>query len=166
MANLIQRYKKLNTAEKIGVWAIGGFIAYELTHLFGRNAQKETNKQIIVESTKELNDLNKKYTPTFKPSNYLAFANSIYEGTKYGIGDNYGAVRDLLMKMNNDLDVLLMVKAYGARQGYVFGIPQGEPKDLFTTIRNELGNEFFGLTSSKLDAINQNWKKKGIKYQI
>lgn len=147
----------------IAAIAGGVYLTYKL---FNKNAQVETNKAILNEAQKEINALNKKYTPTFQPSNYLAFANSIYEGTKYGIGDNYGGVRDILKKMKNDLDVLMLIKAYGSRQNYVFGIPQGEKKDLFTNIREELGNEFFGLSSSKLDAINDDWKKKNIHYQI
>lgn len=156
----------MSTTQKVvtGGVIVGG--AYLLYKLFKKNEQVETNKAILTEAGKEINALNKKYTPTFQPSNYLAFANSIYEGTKYGIGDNYGSVRDILKKMKNDLDVLLLIKAYGSRQNYIFGIPQGEKKDLFTNIREELGNEFFGLSSSKLDAINEDWKKKNIKYQI
>lgn len=165
MKALINKYKKMSTTEKlIGAGIVGGAI-YGVYKIFS-NAQNNKNKELLNAAQNEAIALQKKYKATFQPSNYLAFANSIYEGTKYGIGDNYGAVRDVLKKMQNDLDVLLLIKAYGARQNYIFGIPQGEKRDLFTNIREELGNEFFGLSSSKLDAINTDWKKKNIKYQL
>ena len=85
---------------------------------------------------------------------------------KYCVGDDYGSVRDTLMKLKNDLDVNLVVKAFGQRQGYCFGIPAGEPKDLFTFVRSELGSEYGGITSYKMDAINKDWAKKGIKYKF
>ena len=85
---------------------------------------------------------------------------------KYAVGDDYGSVRDILMTMKNDLDVLLLTRAFGKKQAYAFGIPQGEPKDLFTFVRAELGNEYGGLTSYKMDAINKDWEKKGIKYKF
>jgi hypothetical protein len=103
---------------------------------------------------------------SFPDSQYVSKANQIYEGMKYGIGDDYGSVRDILMTMKNDLDVLSIMRAFGKRQAYVLGIPQGEPKDLFTFVRAELGNEYAGLTSYKMDAINKDWAKKGIKYKF
>lgn len=103
---------------------------------------------------------------SYPPSQYPAFANQIYDGMKYGIGDDYGNVRDTLMKMNNDLDVNELVKWFKTRQSYVFGIPQGDPKDMFTMVKSELGSEWGGLYSGKLKAVNDDWKKKGIKYSF
>jgi hypothetical protein len=68
--------------------------------------------------------------------------------------------------MNHTLDVAILIKAYGQRQNYTFGIPTGEPRDLFTNIRAELGAEWAGLTSYRITQINNNWNAKGIKYQI
>jgi CRISPR/Cas system-associated protein endoribonuclease Cas2 len=119
--------------------------------------QKEVKKEII-----RLKNLKLSYPLT----QYKLFANLLYDSMKYGLGDNYSAVVSTMKKMNNDKDVLQLVKDYGNRQNYVFGIPQGEPKDLFTSIKSELGNEYGGLTSYKVDIINNDWKKKKIKYSI
>lgn len=103
---------------------------------------------------------------TFPESSYFEFANTCYEGMRYAVGDNYGAVEDTLKKMNNDLDVALLIKAFGSRQNYVFGIDSGSPMDLFTFVQSELGSEWAGLTSYRVNSINNNWAGKGITYKI
>ena len=85
---------------------------------------------------------------------------------KYGLVDDYENFKKTLMKMKNDLDVKKLVKAYGARQLYVFGIPDGDKLDLFTAVRSELGTEWGGLSSSKLTEVNKDWAKKKIKYKF
>jgi hypothetical protein len=105
-------------------------------------------------------------SPTYPDSQYNLTANQIYDGMRYAAGDDYGSVETNLKKMNNNLDVAMLVKAFGFRQDYLFGIPEGEPKDLFTFVKSELGNEYFGITSYRLKNINANWKGKGITYII
>ena len=68
--------------------------------------------------------------------------------------------------MKNDLDVNYLVKAFGKRQGYCFGIPEGGLRDLFTFVRSELGTEYGGLSDSRLVAVNKDWAKKGIRYKF
>jgi len=68
--------------------------------------------------------------------------------------------------MNNDIDVAKLIKAFGVRQDYAFGVPTGSPKDLITFVNSELGDDYGGLTRYRVDAVNANWKKKGIKYQF
>tara|TARA_R110000868_G_scaffold306879_1_gene568336 strand:+ start:7715 stop:8215 length:501 start_codon:yes stop_codon:yes gene_type:complete len=124
-------------------------------------AQAELQKEV----KKELMRL-KNVKLSYSLTQYKLFANLLYDSMKYGLGDNYQAVVSTMKKMNNDKDILQLVKDYGNRQNYVFGIPQGEPKDLFTSIKSELGNEYGGLTSYKVDVINDDWKKKKITYKI
>jgi hypothetical protein len=144
----------------------GVFAGYKiLTSIFKSDSEK-ASALILSEAEKEKKELQKKYKLSFNPSQYPAFANIIYESTKYGIGDNYGAVVDTLKKLKNDLDVNMLIQVYGAKQNYIFGIPQGAPRDLFTNLRAELGNEYGGLTSYRLNKINEDWAKKGIKYKL
>lgn len=114
----------------------------------------------------EENELAKKLTASFSDAQMTAFANQIYEGVRYGAGDDYPLVRDIMKKMKNDLDVARLVRFYGTRQLYNFGIPVGEPIDLFTTMEKELGNEWGGLSKSKITEINADWKQKGITYTL
>jgi hypothetical protein len=67
--------------------------------------------------------------------------------------------------MNNNLDVALLIKAYGFRQRYCFGIPAEGIMDLFTSVQAELGEEW-GFTNYRVDNINNAWARKGITYRI
>jgi len=144
----------------------GIFAGFKVLGTIFKSDSEKASALILTEAEKEKQALQKKYKLSYNPSQYPAFANIIYESTKYGIGDNYGAVVDTLKKLKNDLDVNQLIKVYGTKQNYIFGIPQGAPRDLFTNVRAELGNEYGGLTSYKLDAINKDWAKKGIKYKL
>jgi len=146
-------------------YLIGGatlFLAYKVVF---KNPQDTNNENLIKDTDKELKENLKQNKLTFAPSQYGAFANIIYESTKYGIGDNYGAVTDTLKKMQNNADVNFLTKIYGARQNYVFGIPVGEKRDLFTNVRAELGNEL-GFLKVRIDNINKDWATKKIKYRF
>jgi hypothetical protein len=103
---------------------------------------------------------------SFSDSNYNTFANTIYNSMRYAVGDDYGTVELTLKRMKNDLDVAKLIKAFGVKQDYFFGIPAGDKMDLFTYIQKELGNEYGGLTNYRVKRINEDWSKKGISYQI
>jgi hypothetical protein len=103
---------------------------------------------------------------SFADSQYNSYANDIYEGMRYAVGDNYDNVERILLLMNNDLDVAKLIKSFGVRQDYAFGIPTGNAKDLITFVNSELGEDYLGLTRYRVNNINANWKKKGIKYQF
>jgi len=163
MNKLIENIKK-TPPEKLLIYGVAGFALYKIYNVLFNSAQDQKNTELEKENSKELNALLKKYKLTYSPANYLAFANTIYEGTKYGLGDNYEAVETTLLKMNNDADVAKLIQAYGSRQNYIFGIPAGEKRDLLTNLRAELGSDFGGVTSYRLDRVNKNWKLKRIKY--
>ena len=75
----------------------------------------------------------KTQTQSFPDSQYGLFANQVYDGIAYCVGDDYDSVEDTLKRMNNNLDVALLIKAYGFRQRYCFGIPAEGIMDLFTS---------------------------------
>ena len=164
--SIVNKFKSSNPTINYLIAGAGLFIGYKIYKILFKNEQEQTNDQIIKDAEKEKKELEKKFKLTFPVSQYPIFANLIYESTKYGIGDNYGAVVTTLKKLKNDLDVATLIKIYGARQNYIFGIPTGEKKDLFTNIKAELGNEYGGLTSYRIDQINNDWMKKGIKYRV
>lgn len=165
--SLKDKYNLLPTPVQYAILGGGLFLAYRVYKKITSNetTQADTQNKLKKLLEEEQNKL-KNQKLTYPKSQYLLFANLLDESMRYGIGDNYKAVVQTLQKMQNDRDVLNLIEAYGNRQGYVFGIPAGNPKDLFTTIKAELGNEYFGLTSYKVDAINDNWKKKKISYTI
>ena len=166
MRDLTSKFKTASPVIQYAIAGAGLFLAYKIYKILFKNEQEQTNQQIVQQAEKEKKELEKKFKLTFPVSQYPIFANLIYESTKYGIGDNYGAVVDTLKKLKNDLDVATLIKAYGSRQNYIFGIPAGEKRDLFTNIKAELGNEYGGLTSYRITQINNDWQKKGIKYRV
>jgi hypothetical protein len=103
--------------------------------------------------------------PSFSDSQYVLFANTIHNGMRYCVGDDYGTVEVTMKKMLNDMDVAKLVKAFGKRKDYCFGLPTGE-FDLFTYVQKELGNDYAGLSNYRVKNINADWSKKGIKYQL
>lgn len=169
--NMFKWFHELPTWAK-GVIAVGAaagtyVVGKKLYHLAFPSDTEKRNKELTNNIDSEI----KKYqdaglTPSYSDSQYNIFANTCYEGMRYAVGDNYGSVEDTLKGMNNDLDVAKLIKAFGFRQNYDFGIESGLPMDLFTFVNSELGSEWLGLTSYRVTSINQNWKAKGITYQI
>jgi hypothetical protein len=144
----------------------GLFLAYKTYKILFKDDQEKTNQLIQDQTKKELDVILKNTKLTYPPSQYLAWANIIHNSTMYGLGDNYGAVKTILLLMKNNADVLKLAQAYGSRQNYVFGIPQGAKRDFFTNLRAELGDEYFGLYTAKINDINADWLKKKISYKI
>jgi len=166
-----QYYKDLPPWAK-GVVVVGGVVVVYLVGsrvyraVFPTEAQRknrELEKNIDSEISK-LQGNGKK--ASFSDSNYNTFANTIYNSMRYAVGDDYGTVELTLKRMKNDLDVAKLIKAFGVKQDYFFGIPAGDKMDLFTYIQKELGNEYGGLTNYRVKRINEDWSKKGISYQI
>lgn len=159
--------KSINGWIRGTVWAgtvliiyIGGKAIYK--KIFPSQAEKNIRK--IQDDIKSFENNGLKLS--YPAGQYPLFANTIYESMRYCVGDDYGSVVSTLKKMKNDLDVAKLIQAYDIRQLYCFGFPSGTPKDLFTAVNAELGNEYLGITNYRVKDINKDWKAKGITYQI
>lgn len=97
-------------------------------------------------------------------TNYTQFADKIYQAGCSGAfcyGTDEDAIYDVFNQMKNDLDVLLLVKAFGFRE------PRGEicipgtdcDYSLGAWLQTELGKEDF-------DEINSILRSKNIQYQF
>lgn len=172
MANkgLYKYYIELPTWAK-GIVVVGGGLAL---YIIGSRIVKSVfiseterkNRELVKNVKDEISKFIKNgIRPSFVDSNYNTFANTIYNGMRYAVGDNYDAVEETLKRMKNDLDVAKLIQAFGERQNYAFGIPTGNPMDLFTFVQSELGNEWFKV-SSRIKSINEDWSRKGITYQL
>ena len=166
-----QYYKDLPPWAK-GVVVVGGALVVYLVGsrvyraVFPTETQRK-NRELEKNIDKEIAKLQASgKKASFSDSNYNTFANTIYNSMRYAVGDDYGTVEVTLKKMQNDLDVAKLIKAFDVKQDYFFGIPAGDKMDLFTYIQKELGNEYGGLTNYRVKRINEDWKKKGISYQI
>jgi hypothetical protein len=165
--NLKDSYNKLPQPIQYIVIGAGIFLGYKLVSKLFTTGSEQLTQNVLNTNEDDIKKFAKQgMIPSFEISQYPIFANIIYESTKYGIGDAYGTVVDTLKQLKNNLDVALLIKAYGTKQNYVFGIPTGEKRDLFTNIQAELGNEYGGLTGYRITQINNNWLSKGITYKL
>lgn len=163
-------YKELPPWAK-GVVVVGGavalfFVGKKLYGIVFPSAEAKRNAELNRNIDTEISRLQKTQKATFPDSSYNTMANTIYNSMRFAVGDDYGAVQDTLKKMKNDLDVAKLIKAFGTRQDYAFGIPVGDKMDLLTYVKKELGNEYFGLTSYRVTNINKDWAAKKISYTI
>ena len=168
-SKLYKAYSDLPSWSKgvISVTALAVLVlaGYGIYKKFSKDTEEKGDKEMLNDISDEISKLLKKYKPSFAKSEYLSYADSIHNSLKYCVGDSYGTAEDILKRMKNDLDVALLIKAFGVRQDYCFGIPV-DNHPLFTFVRKELGNEWGGLTEYRVNSINKNWKQKGITYQI
>lgn len=172
MANkLYEYYKDLPAWGKavtvIGVGLVTFYVGRRLYFGLFPTEEQRKNKELVNNINTEIAKAQKSgLKQSYTDANYNTFANTIYNGMRYAVGDDYGTVEKTMKSMNNDLDVAKLIAAFGARQNYMFGIPSGSKMDLFTFIQSELGNEYLGLTNYRVKNINEDWKKKGITYRI
>jgi len=166
-----QYYKDLPPWAK-GVVVVGGVLVVYLVGsrvyraVFPTETEKK-NRELEKNIDNEISKLQRNgVKASFSDSNYNTFANTIYNSMRYAVGDDYGTVESTMKRMQNDLDIAKLIKAFGVKQDYFFGLPAGDKMDLFTYIQKELGNEYGGLTNYRVKNINADWKKKGISYQI
>ena len=172
MKNQVHKfYKELPPWAK-GVVVVGGSLAAFMVlrrvykGVFPSEADKK-NRKLFDNVNKEISSYQQNgQSQSFVESQYETFANTIYNSMRYAAGDDYATVELTMKKMKNNLDVAKLIKAFGKRQDYFFGIPVGDPMDLFTYVQKELGNDYLGLTNYRVKNINEDWKKKGITYQI
>jgi hypothetical protein len=150
----------------VGAGVIVYFVGYRIyKYAFPSNAEKR-NKELANNIQSEIIKAKEQgLTPSYADSNYNTMANTIYNSMRYAVGDNYGLVVDTMKNMKNNLDVAKLIKAFGMKQDYVFGLPEGSPKDLFTFVQSELGNEY-GVANFRIKSINSDWAKKGITYKL
>lgn len=154
-----------------GVVVIGGalvvyLVGSRLVKAVFPSAEERKNKELWKNIDREIIDArNNGQKESYVESQYKTFANTIYESMRYAVGDDYGTVVETMKKMKNDIDVAKLIKAFDVRQDYFFGLPEGSPKDLFTFVQSELGQEL-GVFNFRIDQINSDWKKKGITYQL
>ncbi len=146
------------------VGAIGvGYVVYKK---LSKTSEQKKDEELIGSVSDEISNFIKAgQKQSFNDSQYLQDAETIHASIRVCAGDDYDTAEKTLKKAKNDLDVALLVRAFGKRQDYCFGVPIAE-MSLFPYIRKELGAEWAGLTSYRVNRINSDWKKKGITYQI
>lgn len=97
---------------------------------------------------------------TFPDFNYVDFANTIYRALRFSaVSDNKAQAADVLKQMQTDYDILKLDLAFGQRQEYLFGIPNGGRQSLSQMVSSNLKRK-------TIDAINADYAAKGMKYRF
>ncbi|WP_421977141.1 hypothetical protein [Roseivirga seohaensis] len=150
----------VDIAVKLGVIAGVGYATYLLLRSIGlvkdNRGAKEDSKAVQEAINKEKA---KGVIQSWPDHQFYQWADQAYQAMRNSnIAESEDTVVDIAKNMENDVDVLKWAEAYGTRQHYFFGLPDGAPITLF---------EAFGvdLASSRRSEINRNWSNKSIKFR-
>jgi len=87
-------------------------------------------------------------------------ADAIYNDLRYSsLDDDKADAGYQIARVQNDADVIYLIKSFGKRQEYFFFLPTGSPKGLTEFITSN-------LTRDNINLINDNYKRKGIKFRF
>lgn len=136
--------------------ALLSYVGYKIVTLFDNpNDKKQQETQIVVED-----EINKKISagqqPSYSESQFKQFAD-LLQSAMEGMGTDEEAIYSVMAKMYSDLDVLMLVKAFGIR--WYKELFFGENYTLVQWLNNELST--YGI-----DVINNILAGRGIKYSF
>jgi len=87
-------------------------------------------------------------------------ADAIYNDLRYSsVDDDKADAGYQIARVQNDADIIYLIKSFGKRQEYFFFLPTGSPKGLTEFITSN-------LTRDNINLINDNYKRKGIKFRF
>jgi len=149
------------------IGGIGLYLIYKW--FFKKSATEQTAQNVVTAQQNYINELSNTLTPSYNLSYYGSLANQIYNTIAYsGVADDYKNTFQLMLKVLNQLDMALLIKAYGVRQRYFFGVPAGYPEDLITSVSNELRSEIINnpFSSTKYELLNKWFAEHNIKERL
>ena len=150
--------------EKYLFYAVGSLAAYFLVLrpiLKNLGLEKsQTEKEAEATITKYLNSQISAGNATKSPGEWAIIADQIYNDLRYSaFSDNKADATFQIARAKNGADVALLIKAFGKRREYLLGIPAGAEMDLQQFVTSN-------LSLRQIASINDNYKRKGIKYQF
>jgi len=87
-------------------------------------------------------------------------ADTIYNDLRFSaLADNKADAGYQVSRVKNDADMIYLIKTFGKRQEYLFGLPSGSPMGLSEFITSNLDR-------SNIDLINDNYTRKGMKFKF
>lgn len=146
----------------LAVVGVVGFVGYKVYNgIFGDSEKEKAKEQLLEETvTKDYDTIIKTQSPTYSLSNIAMFANQIYEALRYSsLDDDKPLAASVLAKMGNEADVYALIKAFGIRQNYFFGIPWGDKQTLPEFVLSNLNSDY-------IFEVNRAWAANGIKYRL
>jgi hypothetical protein len=120
----------------------------------------QTEKEAEAAITKYLNSQIATGNATKTPGEWAIIADQIYNDLRYSaVSDNKADATFQIARVKNGADVASLIKAFGKRREYILGIPAGAEMDLQQFVTSN-------LSMSQILSINDNYKRKGIKYSF
>lgn len=119
---------------------------------------QDTEQQVNVDQY--IDSSLKTQKPTKTLGEWQLIANQIYNNLKYAsVSDNKADAGYQIARVQNDADVAALIKTFGKRQEYYFGLPLYGLQDFVTFVTSNLDR-------TELDKINNNYFRKGIKFKF
>ena len=120
--------------------------------------QKELERQEAAATASYVRETLRKQKPTKTAGEWSLIAGQIYEDLKYSaIDDNKADAALQISRVKNDADVATLIQQFGKRQEYFFGLAVGNLKTLPQFITSN-------LSRSQIAAVNDNYRRKNIKF--
>ena len=132
----------------------GVFAIREFAKLLAESPQEKTDKQIDIAIKDEQGNGN---PLSFPIAQYQMMADIIEEATDTS-GTDTDAVYGVFLQLKNNTDLLQLIKAYGQRWNFMFGVPLGK-----FSLQQIINSELDGTEKATL---NQILLGKGISIQI
>lgn len=150
--------------KKYIIWGAGAIAAYFLVlrPILTKLGLQKTQTQAQAEQAQStyLQSQISTGLSTKSAGEWAIIADQIYEDLRYTIlDDNKDDAAYQLQRVKNNADIANLIKYFGKRQEYMFGIPAGSDKDLQQFVRSNLSN-------SQIATVNNNYLRKGITYRF
>lgn len=121
-------------------------------------AKEKSDAANISEVEKNLNA--RGLTLTKSKAEWDAIADTIYNDLRYSaLADNKDDAGYQVARVKNDADIIYLIKTFGKRQEYLFGLPSGSPMSLSEFITSNLSRKSINL-------INDNYSRKGMNFKF
>lgn len=122
--------------------------------------EKELERQEAAATASYVRETLRKQKPTKTAGEWALIAGQIYEDLKYSaIDDNKSDAAFQVSRVKNDADVATLIQQFGKRQEYFFGLAVGDLKTLPQFITSN-------LSRSQIAAVNDNYRRKNIKFSF
>jgi hypothetical protein len=129
--------------------------------VFKSKEEKETEERKELQLQQQLQQVaasGQKLTKTVQE--WQIIADAIYNDLRYSaVSDNKADAGYQVARVKNEADFWQLYKLFGKRREYLFGIPSGSLMDLQQFITSN-------LSKSAIATINDNYKRKNIKFRF
>lgn len=120
----------------------------------------ETERRKQAQLEEQVKTVAKDQKPTKTVQEWQVIADQIYEDLKYSaVSDQKADAAYQVARVKNDADFWLLFKYFAKRREYLFGIPSGSLMNLSQFIISN-------LSQSAIDKINDNYRRKNIKFRF